>query len=326
MFKKRAFLMMLVVFFVFFMVMDSLAMKHEKVDKKAIVVAQFGTTYPSALKDLTNIKNCIQKSFPNIKVKIAFTSNIIRRIWHNRRNDPKYANKKEFEEFLYVKGPLATIADLQDEGYKTIIVQPTHIYAGEEFYDLCSYVKALNSIETIKPKYKPFNKVVIGRPLLGMPGPKWDYHKDLEIAAKALRDDVRLAKKKKAVLVYMGHGNEYFSTGAYIEFQKVMRKMYPKVFTVVGTVEGFPTLEDVVSTLVHIKAKRVVLKPFMIVAGDHALNDMAGDEKDSWKNVIKSHGIEVYPVLKGLGENDRIAKIFVKHIKDVARANHISLR
>ncbi len=326
MLKKGVFWAMLVAFFSFFMIMDSSAMKHEKVEKKAIVVAQFGTTYPSALVGLTNIKNYIQKSFPNVKVKLAFTSNIIRGIWHKRRNDPKYANKKEFEEFLYVKGPLATIADLQDEGYKTIIVQPTHIYAGEEFYDLCSYVKALDSIETIKPKYKPFKKIVIGRPLLGMPSPKWDYHKDLEAAAKALKDDVRLAKRKKAVLVYMGHGNEFFSTGAYIEFQEVMRKMYPDVFTVVGTVEGFPSLEDVVSTLVHIKAKRVVLKPFMIVAGDHALNDMAGDEGDSWKNVIKSHGIEVYPILKGLGENDKIARIFVKHIKDVAKANHITLR
>ncbi len=317
----------LVAFLGVLMVMPCMAMKHGKkdTDKKAIVIAQFGTTYLSALKNLINIQKKVQRAFPDVKVKMAFTSNIIRNIWHKRQNDPKFYRKKSLKEFLYIKGPLATIADLQDEGYKTIIVQPTHIYAGEEFQDLTSYVKGLNFIETIKPKYKPFKKLVIGRPLLGMPGPKWDYHKDLEIAAKALKEDVKIAKKKKAVLVYMGHGNEFYSTGVYIEFQKTMNKMYPEVLTVVGTVEGFPSLNDVLSTLTHVKAKKVILKPFMIVAGDHALNDMAGDEEDSWKNIIKSKGIKVYPILHGLGENSHIARIFVQHIKDVAQDNDISL-
>ena len=235
-------------------------------NKKAIVLANFGTSYLSALKAITTIQDEVRKNFPNVKVKMAFTSNIIRSIWHKRRNDAAFMKEhgKELKEFLNIKGPLATIADLQDEGYRTIIVQPCHVYSGEEFMDLCSYVSGLNAIKTIKIKYMPFVKLVVGRPALGTFGPVYDYHKDLETAAKVLKDDVTLAKKEKAALVYMGHGNEFFSTGIYIEFQQVMRKMYPDVKIFIGTVEGFPSLEDVLTGLRHQKVRKVVLKPFMV--------------------------------------------------------------
>jgi len=298
------------------------AMHHEK-EKKAIVIACFGTTYPQTLVDILDIKETIKKAFPGFEVRLAFTSNIIRKIWHERRGNPKYRHIPK--EIIDVKGPLATIADLQDEGYKTIIVQPTHIYAGEEFHDLCSYVSSLNQIRTIKPKYMPFKKLVIGRPILGMPGPQHDYHEDLKAAAKALKCDVDLARKNHAALVYMGHGNKFYSTGVYIELQEVMRKMYPNVKIFVGTVEGFPSLDDVIKGLVHCRVKKVILKPLMIVAGDHARNDMAGNSKDSWKNRIKAKGIEVIPVIKGLGENPHIREILIQHIKDAARDNGIEL-
>lgn len=298
------------------------AMEH-KGSKKAIVIACFGTTYPEALADVLDIKSSIQRAFPQWKVRLSFTSNIIRKIWQGRRDDPKYRDVPE--EIRYVKGVLATIADLQDEGYTTIIVQPTHLYAGEEFADLTSCIKALNQIRTIKPKYMPFEKLVLGRPLLGMPGPQHDYHKDLEIVARALKDDVEFAREKGAALVYMGHGNEFYSTGAYIELQQTMRKMYPHVRIFIGTVEGFPALDDVIKGLVHTRAKRVVLKPLMIVAGDHARNDMAGDDPDSWKNRIKARGIEVIPIIKGLGEKRSIQQILIQHIKDAARDNGISI-
>ncbi len=303
------------------------AMSSVMGNKKAIVIASFGTTYLQALKDLTNIQKQVQKAFPHTKVVLAFTSNIIREIWHKRQHNPKYTHNREIpKEILYVKGPLATIADLQDEGYRYIVVQPTHIYAGEEFVDLCSYIRGLNSIKTIKKEYMPFLKLVVGRPLLGEWGPRYPYREDIEKAAKAVASDVKLAMRKHAALVYMGHGNEYFSTGAYIELQEAMRKMYPKAKIFVGTVEGFPSLDDVVHSLLHAGIKKVVLKPFMIVAGDHARNDMAGNKPDSWKSVLESKGIKVYPVIKGLGSSDKIANIYVQHIRDVARDNHIKLR
>ena len=305
---------------------NAFAMETQK-DKKAIVLAQFGTSYPSALAALTNIQKQVQDAFPGVKVKQAFTSNIIRKIWHERQNDKKFLeeNKNIPEEILYVKAPLATIADLQDEGYTTIIVQPTHVFEGEEYLDLKSCVDGLDSITTIKPRHKPFKKVVLGRPLLGKKGEEYPYHKDLEVAAKTVKADVELARKNKAALVYMGHGNEYLSTGAYIEFQETLRRIYPETPVYLGTVEGFPSLDYVVSGLIRDRIKKVVLKPFMIVAGDHATNDMAGDEDDSWKTIFKSKGIEVITVIQGLGENPEIGKILIQHIKDVARDNQIGL-
>jgi sirohydrochlorin cobaltochelatase len=295
-------------------------------DKKAIVLACFGTTYPSALVAITNIKQQVEKAFPGTKVELAFTSNIIRRIWHHRRNDKQFFadNPNIPQEIANVKGPLATIADLQDEGYRTIVVQPTHVFYGEEYIDLSSYVDGLNSIKTIKKKFMPFEKLVIGRPLLGKCGIEHDYHEDMATAARALAADVALAEKNGAALVYMGHGNEFYSTGAYIEFQQVMRKTYPKARIFIGTVEGFPALDDVVDGLLHTSTKKVLLKPLMIVAGDHANNDMAGDEPDSWKSVISKKGIKVIPVTKGIGENHQIAAIYVEHIKDAAKDNGIS--
>ena len=323
--KKMGFLLV-VLAMALFMATSCFAMGHER-DRKAIVIASFGTSYPSALVAITSIQREVQREFPGVKVKVAFTSNIIRRIWHGRQRDKNYLveHRDVPSEILYVKGPLATISDLQDAGYKTIIVQPTHIYAGEEFRDLTSYIDGLNSIKTIKKKYMPFKKLVLGRPLLGKPGPYHDYHEDMKIAAKALAGDVKQARKERAALVYMGHGNKFYSTGIYIEMQQVMREMYPDTPIYIGTVEGFPSLEDVVSALTQARIKKVVLKPLMIVAGDHANNDMAGNRDDSWKSVIKSKGIRVKCIIHGLGENPKIGKIFAQHIREVARDNHITL-
>jgi len=298
-----------------------------KKDKTAIVIASFGTTYPSALESIINIINHVKKEFPNTKVKVTFTSNIIRKIWKKRQAEAKkWLSKGIPEEILYVKGMVATLGELSDNGYKTIIIQPTHIIHGEEFSDVLEYARGLNSIETIKEKWKPFKKIVVGRPLLGTYGVQHDYHEDIEKAVKVLKDDVQLAKKKNACLVYMGHGNEFYSTGVYAETEKEFRKQYKNVKTFIGTVEGYPSLDDVVASLKHCGKKNLVLKPFMIVAGDHANNDMAGDEPDSWKNVLTKAGFKVFPVIEGLGSKNKIAEIFVQHVKDAAKDNGIKLK
>ncbi len=302
--------------------------KQMKKDKKAIVIASFGTTYPSGLKSIINIINHVKKEFPETTVKVTFTSNIIRKIWKKRQAEAeKWLSQGIPKEILYVKGMVATLGELSDSGYKTIIIQPTHIYHGEEFSDVLEYARGLNGIETIKSKWKPFKKIVVGRPALGTYGTEHDYHEDIEKGVKALKADVELARKKGAVLVYMGHGNEFFSTGIYAETQKEFGKQYPDVQILIGTVEGYPSLDDVLSVLKgHAKSKKIVLKPFMIVAGDHANNDMAGEEPDSWKNMLKKAGFSVFPVLEGLGSNDNFAEIFVEHIKDVAKDNGIKLK
>ena len=320
---------LIILFVIVFMANSVFAMEHyREKNKTAIVVAAFGTAYISGLSQILNIYNTIKKTFPYTKVALTFTSNIIRDIWHKRAktNPKKWLNKGVPKDVLYVKNLIAVIGDLVEQHYKTIIIQPLHITAEEEYMDVLSYARALRSIQTIKKEWQPIDKLVVGRPLLGTFGPKYDYRKDIEIAVKALKDDVLLAKKENACLVYMGHGNRYFSTGVYAETQKEFRKLYPDVQTYVGTVEGFPSLQDVVRALKHCKKKNVVLKPFMIVAGDHAHNDMAGNKPDSWKNVIERQGFHVIPILKGLGAKKKIAEIYVQHIKDVARDNGINLK
>ena len=308
------------------LLVPSITMGHMK-NKKAIVLAQFGTSYPVALTAITEIQKKVQDAFPDVKVQTAFTSYIIRDIWHERQDNRKFLkeNRNIPKEILHIKGPLATIAGLQDEGYSTIIVQPTHVFEGEEYLNLKSCVDGLDSISAVRPKHKPFRKIVLGRPLFGKKGEEYPYHKDLETAAKAVCDDVALAVKNNAALVYMGHGNECLSTGAYIEFQETLREMYPETPVYTGVVEGFPSLDYVVSGLVKDRIEKVVLKPLMIVAGDHAINDMAGDDDGSWKRIIESKGIEVITEIHGLGENPEIAKIFIEHIKDVIRDNQIEM-
>ncbi len=312
-----------------FIAQAAVAEEHKVEHKNGIVLAMFGTTVEPALQGLLNIKAKMAKAYPNTPVRFAFTSNIIRKIWQKRAVDPAYikSHPEVPSEILHVKGPLATIADFQDDGYDTLVVQPTHIAPAEEFLDLTSYVNALASIDTIKEKFKPFNKLVIGRPMLGTFGVQHPYAEDIRTAVKAMQEDVDRARKEGAALVYMGHGNDHFpSGGSYLQFEHEMNAAYPDVMTAVGTVEGYPAFEEMLAELKSKGIKKVVIRAFMIVAGDHATNDMAGPEKDSWKSRLEKEGITVLPYLHGMGENDKVAQIYVNHAADAARDAGIVLK
>ena len=305
-----------------FLVLSATAAQAAKAEKKtAVVLAVFGTSHESGLDGILNIREQIQKELPGIPVRLAFTSNIIRRIWQERRQDPSYAaqNPEVPGEILNVKGPLAAIADLQDEGYGYIVVQPTHISSGEEFADLAGYVAGLNSIKTVKKRNMPFTKILLGRPALGTFGIEHEYRRDIEHAAEILAPDVEMAKKAGRALVYFAHGNEHYSTGVYMEFEQVMRQRYPGTRIYVTMVEGFPDNAVLFAQLKADKTKKVLLKPLMTVAGDHAKNDMAGSEPDSLKAMLEARGIDAAASLTGLGESDTFAAIFAQHIKDAMR-------
>lgn len=295
--------------------------------KNAIVIASFGTTYPAALSSITNISDEVKKAYPKTEVRLTFTSNIIRSIWKKRQAEPqKWLDQGIPEEVLYVKNFIATIGDLLEDGYTNIVVQPTHMFFMEQSHDLQQYVNGLASIHTMKKKWNPIHSIVMGRPALGMPGDVYPYHDDIEAVVKTLEADARQAKEEDAILVYMGHGNEHWSTGIYAETQKKIREMYPEVTTFIGVVEGSPALDDFLNHLQYAKTKKVLLKPFMIVAGDHARNDMAGAEADSWQSVLTKEGYNVNAVLEGLGSNTEFAKIFVDHIADAAKQRGIHLK
>jgi len=296
-------------------------------NKNAIILASFGTTVPEAVSAITNITDTVKKAYPGTEVRITLTSNIIRSVWKERQAEPdKWLSRGIPKEVLYVKNFIATVGDLLEDGYTNIIVQPTHMFFMEQSSDLKQYVDGLASIKTTKTRWEPFDALVLGRPALGMPGDIYSYHEDVHTACKTLAADAEAAKKAGAMLIYMGHGNEHWSTGIYPETEKVMRDMYPDVKTFIGVVEGAPGIDDILGRLRHVKTKKILLKPFMIVAGNHATIDMAGPEKDSWKSILTKEGFEVESVLEGLGLNNEFAALFVKHIADTAKDAGIILK
>lgn len=302
-------------------------MAKNKEVKTAIVLADFGTTVPTGMKAINNITETVRKAYPQTEVRTTFTSNLIRKVWKERQEEPqKWLDLGIPKDILYVKNFIATVGDLLEDGYTNIIVQPTHMFYMEQSHDLQQYVNGLASIRTMKERLKPFTNIVMGRPALGMPGDVHPYHEDIDAVVATLAPDVARAEKAGAILIYMGHGNKYWSTGIYAETEKKIRDTYPQVTTYIGVVEGNPSLEDLLLRLKHANSNKIILKPLMIVAGDHATNDMSGDEDDSWKSILTKAGFEVDPVLEGLGSNDAFAKIFVDHIADAAKERGIKLK
>ncbi|NLX19332.1 MAG: sirohydrochlorin cobaltochelatase [Desulfobulbus sp.] len=290
-------------------------------ENKAIILATFGTTVETAVSGLLSMCRTMSDAFPGIPVTMAFTSNQIRWIWQRRARDPVYLNAHPDipGEILKIQGVLAAIANLQDRGVDTLIVQPTHIVPAEEFHDLGSYIRGLTSITTMKPKWRPFKTIALGRPLLGSYHLQRPYSGDIRRVAEALSEDAALARDRKAALVYMGHGNRFFpSGGLYLEFAARMRQLYPDVLTLIATAEGFPALDDILTDLRHHEVRRVILKPFLLVAGEHASRDLAGPEEDSWLSRLTEQGFEVTPVLAGLNENPDLVQILIDHAAEAA--------
>ncbi|HEY5674414.1 MAG TPA: sirohydrochlorin cobaltochelatase [Malonomonas sp.] len=297
-------------------------------EKTAIVVASFGTSYPSAVDALLAIVRDIEAAYPQVPVQMAFTSNIIRKKWHGRAEDSAYRSAHpEVPEYFYrIKNVLGTLADFQDQGYKSIVVQPTLLTHGEEYLDVQAYIEGLLAIDTIKANWRPFEKIALGRPLMGTWGAKHPYHTDLEKLAAALAADIEQAEQQNATLIYMGHGNEHLSTGLYYEFELLMNQRYPQVRTLVGLVEGHPAFAEVVQKLQQSGSKKVLLKPLMVVAGDHATNDMASAEPTSWTSQLTTAGIEALPIMQGLGDNPAVRGLFIEHLQDAATEAGIELR
>ncbi|AOS84299.1 cobalt chelatase [Chlorobaculum limnaeum] len=300
--------------------------KRSQINKKAILLAHFGTTYPSALKSLENIRRQVRAQIPGIEVRHCFTSNMVRNIWSARRRDPgKWLDEGVADEFLNVQGFLGAIGNLQDGNYRTVIVQPTHMYHGEQFEDLKSYVSALQSIRTIKRVWSPFEKVVLSRPALGTCGVEHDYAEDIEQVAGLFDDDVERARQLDAALVCVAHGNDFFSSGAFHETCQVMRSRYPGAQIHIGMVEGRPGVEEIVGEVTGSGRKAVLLRPFMITAGDHAHNDIADDDPGSWKGAFEAAGCRVETRMEGLGSDDRFAAIFARRILETAEDHGIDL-
>ena len=268
----------------------------EQQEKSAILIAAFGTSYHEAAVSIENVVKAAQQAFPEYTIVLSYGSRIIRNILKER-------------DGVIIDSPISALAKLADEGFASVVVQPLQIMSGSEFHEILSITKAFGTMND--PHFQPiFSRIEIGDPLLTS---EVDYEK----IVVALENDMKqYASNAGEVLVLVGHGTEHPANSCYSQLQNILQKHYgPKVL--VGTIEGYPTIEDVLVQLQSMNAQRVTLKTFMLVAGDHARNDIAGDEADSWKTVLKKAGYEVQTTLDGLGENDQIVQIWIDHIKDL---------
>jgi cobalamin biosynthesis Co2+ chelatase CbiK len=261
------------------------AKEESKEMKKAILVTSFGTSYADTRKvTIEAVEEKIAKAFPDYEVRRAFTSNIIIKKLKERDN-------------IEVDTVTKAMDKLKTEGFKEVIVQPLHIMPGAEYSDIREELRAYND--------GTFEKFVLGRPIL-------THQDDYQVAVDALKEQLPEIKEGQAVVV-MGHGTHHPANASYADLQNVINKNGLKVY--VGTVEGYPELDDVIKKLKKDNIKEVTLMPYMVVAGDHANNDMAGDEEDSWKTILKGEGFTVNTYLHGLGENAKYQDIYVDHVK-----------
>ena len=185
-----------------------------------------------------------------------------------------------------------------DNGVKNLVVQPTHLMAGLEYHDL---------EEEVMSYADAFESITMGENLLAEDG-------DFEEVAKIITARTAEYDDGETAICFMGHGTEAESNAVYAKMQEVLTADgFENYF--VGTVEATPSLEDVMAAVGEGEYKRVVLMPLMVVAGDHANNDMAGDEEDSWKSQFEAEGYSVECVLEGLGQQPEIQQLYVEHLQ-----------
>jgi sirohydrochlorin cobaltochelatase len=260
---------------------------------KAILLVSFGTTYKET-RELTidSIEENIKNRFSDFEIRRAFTSHMIIKVLRER-------------DGLYIDTPEEALNRLAQEGFSEVIVQSLHIIPGEEYEYVEKVVKSF--------AYKNvFERIALGRPILHFKGDGEELPDDYSMVVEALK----LQLPESGAVVFMGHGSPHPANACYACLQMVMRDHnINNVY--IGTVEGYPTLDNVINNLRKDSVEEVTLMPLMIVAGDHCMNDMASDEEDSWKTVLVNEGFKVTLYTHGMGENTLVKEIFAQHVEDV---------
>ncbi len=282
------------------------------IGENELLVVSFGTSFnDSRANDIKGIEDALAAAFPDWSVRRAFTAQII--INHvQARDDEKIDNMDQALERAVANG------------VKNLVIQPTHLMHGAEYDELTDAVK----------KYEDkFESVKIAEPLLGEVGKDANaVNDDKKAVAEAVvksavavagYDSLDAAKEDGYAFVFMGHGTSHAAKVSYSQMQSQMKELgYENVF--VGTVEGEPeetACENVIEAVAAAGYKKVVLRPLMVVAGDHANNDMAGDDEDSWKSMFNASGKfdKVDTQIEGLGRIEEVQKLYVEHTKAVIK-------
>lgn len=250
--------------------------------KKAIIVVSFGTTYTAAQKAIKQIEQKLADAFQDYDFYRAFTSKcVIRKLAQNQG--------------IYVETPLELLEKLHNQGYEEILCQSLHVINGIEYdYMIADLQKYVDKFKEIK----------IGKPLLTC-------EEDYITCAEFLGRHLPTLEDDEAIIL-MGHGTEHFANGAYCQLENTFHYLgHENVY--VGTVEGFPALDYVLKEICQKSIRRIYLTPFMIVAGDHAQVDLAGDGEEAWKTILEKSGYQVEVIMRGLGEYEEIGDLFVAH-------------
>lgn len=255
-------------------------------DKKALLVVSFGTSFIENRKvSIDATDEALHEAFADYDLYTAFTSEIIIDIYKNR-DGVHYDTVSEAIERIY------------KAGYGHVLVVPTLVINGDEYDEM---------MEALEPFEERIESLVVSKPLL-------TDITDYERVAKALNSELPELDEKTAV-VLMGHGTHHHANSAYPALDYTFKHMgNDNVY--VGTVEGAPPFDEVAEDLEEGGYEKVFMMPLMIVAGDHAHNDMAGDEEDSWKLMFKAKGYDVDYALKGLGELPAIRDLFIEHARE----------
>ena len=285
------------------------ARNQDEIGENEILVVSFGTSFNnSRVADIKGIEDALQAAYPDWSVRRAFTAQII--INHVQARDGEMIDNVN-----------QALDRAVANGVKNLIVQPTHLMHGAEYDEL------IGELDNYKDQ---FESVQVAEPLLGEVGAdatviNADKKAVAEIlTAEAVKtagyDSLDAAKKDGTAFVFMGHGTSHTAKVSYSQMQTQMKELgYDNVF--IGTVEGEPeetACEAVIDAVAEAGYTKVILRPLMVVAGDHANNDMAGGDEDSWLSMFKASGKfdSVDTQIAGLGEIEGIQQIYVEHTAD----------
>ncbi len=253
---------------------------------RQLLAVSFGTSYrDTRTRTIGAIERAMEQAMPEYVLHRAFTSQMI-------------IDRVKRKENLVIDNMKEALDRAADQGIKTLIIQPTHLMKGFEYRDLAEEASGYRDL---------FEHMAVGEPLLTS-------EEDFETVVRAITGDTKEYDDGETAICFMGHGTEAASNQVYERLQKLLHKRGFKHYYV-GTVEASPSIKDVLRAVKKGSYRKAVLQPLMIVAGDHANNDMAGDEEGSWKHEFEKEGYEVKCVLKGLGEMELIRQLFVRHAK-----------
>ena len=260
------------------------ARNQDGIGENELLVVSFGTSYNDSRRlTIGAIEDAIEKAFPDFAVRRGFTSQII--IDHVKSRDN-----------VAIDNVGEALERAEKNGVRNLVIQPTHLMNGLEYTDLVNEVAEYSDA---------FDKVAIGKPLLTTDD-------DFRAVMKAITEATAQYDDGETAICFMGHGTEAESNQVYAKMQDMLTEAGYKNYYV-GTVEAAPSLDDVLAAVKEGSYQKVVLEPLMIVAGDHANNDMAGDEDGSWKTAFEDAGYEVTCLVNGLGELEAIQQLFAEH-------------